>query len=208
MQKYSTDIPTAILDDNSLCHTPGWLTVYHAHPMTREYLSASYEYLPAGVGLPAHGYADKPTLPENTKALLRASEGNKWECVPDYRGQTAWDITTRQAFTITEAGELASHLTLMTPASEYDVWEGKRWIKDVAAEQAAIQNAARAEKTQRLDVAGQKITSLERAIKLNMATQAEIDALKAWETYSVLLNCVDISTAPDIDWPTPPDEEA
>ncbi|MEN3260064.1 tail fiber assembly protein [Sodalis endosymbiont of Spalangia cameroni] len=208
MHKYSTDIPTAILDDNGLCHTPGWLTVYHAHPLTREYLSASYEYLPAGVGLPAHSYADKPALPKNTEALLRASKGDKWECVPDYRGQTAWDITTRQAVDITEAGKLASHLTLMAPASEYDVWEGKRWINDVAAQQAAIQNVARAEKTQRLDVAGQKITSLERAIKLNMATQAEIDALKAWETYSVLLNRVDITQAPDIDWPTPPDEEA
>ncbi|MEN3260720.1 tail fiber assembly protein [Sodalis endosymbiont of Spalangia cameroni] len=204
MHKYSTDIPTAILDDNGLCHTPGWLTVYHAHPLTREYLSASYEYLPAGVGLPAHGYADKPTLPENTKALLRASEGNKWECVPDYRGQTAWDINTRQASMITEPGKLASHFTLMAPASEYDVWNGQRWIKDVAAEQAAIQNTAHEEKTRRLDVAGQKITSLERAIKLNMATQAEVDALNAWETYSVLLNRVDISTAPDIDWPEAP----
>lgn len=50
-----------------------------------------------------------------------------------------------------------------------------------------------------------KIAPLARAVKLGMATEEEKAALTRWETYSVLLNRVDISTAPDIDWPTPPE---
>lgn len=55
-----------------------------------------------------------------------------------------------------------------------------------------------------------KIAPLARAVRLGMATEEEKTTLTQWETYSVLLNRVDISTAPDrdIDWPQQPDKAA
>lgn len=46
---------------------------------------------------------------------------------------------------------------------------------------------------------------LQDAVDLDMATETEKSALLAWKKYRVLLNRVDISNAPDIDWPEPPE---
>lgn len=48
------------------------------------------------------------------------------------------------------------------------------------------------------------ILHLERAVRLNMATDEEKVQLDAWERYSVLLGRVDVSKGSGIEWPTPP----
>jgi hypothetical protein len=48
------------------------------------------------------------------------------------------------------------------------------------------------------------IAPLKRAVKYNMATDAEKQLLEKWEVYSVQLNRVDTSLAPDIEWPPVP----
>ncbi|HDC4619832.1 tail fiber assembly protein [Enterobacter asburiae] len=48
------------------------------------------------------------------------------------------------------------------------------------------------------------IAPLKRAVKYNMATDAEKASLEQWEVYSVLLSRVDTSLAPDIEWPPVP----
>lgn len=48
------------------------------------------------------------------------------------------------------------------------------------------------------------IKPLERAVKLGIATDAEVAALNAWEVYSVLLNRLDMA-ASDISWPAVPE---
>ena len=52
--------------------------------------------------------------------------------------------------------------------------------------------------------AGDKISVLQDAVDLDMATPQEESTLKAWKVYRVLLSRVDTSTAPDIDWPLTP----
>ncbi|EHP7004817.1 tail fiber assembly protein [Escherichia coli] len=42
---------------------------------------------------------------------------------------------------------------------------------------------------------------------MEIATEEEKALLAAWKTYRVLLNRVDTSTAPDIEWPTNPVRE-
>ncbi|AIU72964.1 tail fiber assembly protein [Hafnia alvei] len=65
---------------------------------------------------------------------------------------------------------------------------------------------AQAEETraQLMAEANQKITPLQDASDLDIATEDELIELKAWKTYRVLLSRVDISSAPDIDWPPLP----
>ncbi|MBB7444214.1 tail fiber assembly protein, partial [Escherichia coli] len=41
-------------------------------------------------------------------------------------------------------------------------------------------------------------------VPLQIATEEEKALLAAWKTYRVLLNRVDTSTAPDIEWPAVP----
>ncbi|HDX1826743.1 TPA: tail fiber assembly protein, partial [Escherichia coli] len=41
-------------------------------------------------------------------------------------------------------------------------------------------------------------------VDLDIATEEEILLLAAWKTYRVLLNRVDTSVAPDIEWPAIP----
>ncbi|ENU7545891.1 tail fiber assembly protein [Escherichia coli] len=65
-------------------------------------------------------------------------------------------------------------------------------------------SAAESKKSQLMTEANAAIAPLERAVKLGMATDEEVERLNAWERYSVLLNRVDISTAPDIAWPDKP----
>ncbi|WP_419721650.1 tail fiber assembly protein [Providencia rettgeri] len=48
------------------------------------------------------------------------------------------------------------------------------------------------------------IAPLQDAVDLDMATDEEKAQLTAWKTYRVLLNRVDTSLAPNIDWPEKP----
>lgn len=52
--------------------------------------------------------------------------------------------------------------------------------------------------------ANNAISPLQDAVDLDMATEEEVAALQEWKKYRVLLNRVDTSTAPNIDWPEKP----
>ncbi len=57
-----------------------------------------------------------------------------------------------------------------------------------------------------MQVASEHIAPLQDAVDLEIATEEEASLLTAWKKYRVLLNRIDTSTAPDIDWPTIPAE--
>ncbi|AHF77563.1 Bacteriophage tail fiber assembly protein [Sodalis praecaptivus] len=63
-------------------------------------------------------------------------------------------------------------------------------------------------KQQLMDEATRDMAPLQDAIDLDIATETEKTALLAWKKYRVQLNRVDISTAPDIDWPEEPERVA
>jgi len=56
-----------------------------------------------------------------------------------------------------------------------------------------------------LEQAGKFIAPLQDAVDIEIATEAEKAALLAWKKYRVLLNRVDISTAPKSNWPEAPE---
>lgn len=66
--------------------------------------------------------------------------------------------------------------------------------------------AAKQTKSALLSTAAAAIAPLQDAVDLDEATADEQSQLMAWKKYRVLLNRVDTSTAPDIEWPTPPAE--
>ncbi|CAI1127339.1 Caudovirales tail fibre assembly protein [Serratia quinivorans] len=206
MSKYNSDLPTATLNDAGLAVTAGWLTVYNIEPVQREYQQAVLEYLPEGVGLPALSFKDKPTLPNKAGlALVRSIDGTAWETLPDYRGQTAYNTATGEPQTVAVIGDLPRDVTLEVPSTLFDKWDGKKWVTDTREQQQAAVDAVQQELMLRQQKAERAIAPLETAVKLGMATEGEKTALTAWETYSVLLNRVDTTTAPNVVWPQSPD---
>lgn len=204
MSNYSTQIKNAELNERGLAINAGWITVYHVNPATREYQSASYEYVMQGIGLPADSYADEPELPPVGQALRRSADGKSWEPVPDYRGQTVYSTETRQPQTVSQFGELPDNVTLLKPSTEFDVWNGKGWVIDGEAQAAAAVKAAQSELASRKAAATARINELTYAVSLDIATDEEKAALIELQKYAVLLSRIDVNST-DIEWPTAPD---
>ncbi|PHM22018.1 tail fiber assembly protein [Xenorhabdus ehlersii] len=68
-----------------------------------------------------------------------------------------------------------------------------------------LQQQAEQEKLYLMSRALNAIAPLQYAVDLHMATNAEQSKLTEWKKYMVLLNRVDCSAAPNIDWPKAPE---
>ncbi|WP_042860038.1 tail fiber assembly protein [Dickeya sp. NCPPB 3274] len=192
------------LNEQGLSTSSGYIQVYHIDPQTREYIGNTREYLMEGVGIPAHSFIDTPPAAQSGQAIVRSQDGVTWESVADSRGQTAYDKQTRQSSRISQLGDLSDTLTLLPPATAYDVWQNDGWVTDAKAQQAAQVSAAQQQLAGYLAQAEKRLTVLQYALELEMATEQEAQALKDWKTYMVQLSRVDVSSAPAIDWPTMP----
>lgn len=69
-------------------------------------------------------------------------------------------------------------LTLLKPNSEFDKWDGKKWIVDTEAQKAALITQIEQEKSRRLDEAGNTIAYLQEAVDVDLATEEEVVALQ------------------------------
>ncbi|NHB90740.1 tail fiber assembly protein [Photorhabdus cinerea] len=195
----------AKLDKNHIATVAGNITVYNYHSETREYSSASEEYLPIGFGVPAHSCIDAPDDHKQGYTICRSLDLSAWEYVADHRGETIYSIETGAAQVITELGDYPPKTTPEAPATPFDKWNGKRWVTDTQAQRQYEQQQAEQQKLSLRQQADIAITPLQDAVDLNIATDAEQFALTAWRRYRVLLNRVDCSTAPDIQWPEQPE---
>ncbi|MCA6969316.1 tail fiber assembly protein [Pectobacterium carotovorum] len=203
MSNYSTQIKNAELNERGLAINSGWITVYHVNSETREYLSASYEYVMQGVGLPADSYADEPQLPPVGQALRRSADGKAWEQVPDHRGQTVYSTETRQAQTVMQFGELPENMTFLAPATEFDQWNGATWVTSLEEQQLATTKSLQQELAARRTTANTRIAELNYAVDLAIATDEEQERLTQWKIYLVTLNRIDL-TAASVVWPVAP----
>lgn len=202
MKKYNLDIEQAEIGENGLATKAGWVKVYIADPQTCEYLNASMENIYFDVSVSAGAYIDAPELPTKAGfAVVRSEDGSKWEILTDNRGKIAYSTETRQSIEIDFIGDLPDTLTLLEPKTEFDKWNGKKWVTDTEAQKAALVAQAEQEKKQRLEEANTTITYLQDAIEVGLDDDDYQAKLTVWKTYRVLLNRVDTSLVPDIEWP-------
>lgn len=205
MNKYNLEITAGEIGQDGYVSNTGWVKTYYINEATREYIGATMEHITIGGGLPAGAYLDAPQLPEKDDiAIVRSADENSWLYVNDYRGKTAYSTETRQPLEVDFIGDLPDTLTLLEPKTEFDKWNGKKWVTDTEAQKAALIAEADNEKAQRLDEANNMITYLQDSVDVGIATDDEITALTQWKTYRVYLNRIDTSTAPDIEWPVKP----
>ncbi|OTA20167.1 tail assembly chaperone [Xenorhabdus beddingii] len=80
---------------------------------------------------------------------------------------------------------------------------GKISLKIPSSEE--LRQQAESRKRQLLRAANEKIDICQDAVNLELATEAERSVLTQWRHYRVLLNRVDCSDAPDVDWPEQPE---
>lgn len=94
----------AILNSKFIATKAGEITVYNYDSETREYISASTEYLAVGVGIPAYSCLDAPGTHKAGYAICRSADLNSWEyaSMPHMRVQVAISLT-RQKSVITSA---------------------------------------------------------------------------------------------------------
>lgn len=197
---YSLTPEIASLGKNQLAKKTGWLTVYHADETTREYTGASYEFIMKDTGLPAYSYIDAPTQPDAGYGIIRSLDNRRWEYIPDHRGETVFNTLTRETLTVSELGDYPIQTTPQEPTSEFDVWNGEKWVTDHAAMNAAAVAEADVRKTALITSASAIIAPLADAAAGGYIDEANKSQLAAWQKYRYQLTKVDI-TAAEIVWP-------
>ena len=119
--------------------------------------------------------------------------------------KTVYDVASGDALFISELGPLPENVTWLSPEGEFQKWNGTAWVKDAEAEKLFRIREAEETKNSLMQVASEHIAPLQDAVDLEIATEEETSLLEAWKKYRVLLNRVDTSTAPDIEWAEEPD---
>ncbi len=142
-------------------------------------------------------------IPAGFVAVFNSDEAS-WHLVEDHRGKTVYDVASGDALFISELGPLPENVTWLSPEGEFQKWNGTAWVKDAEAEKLFRIREAEETKNSLMQVASEHIAPLQDAVDLEIATEEETSLLEAWKKYRVLLNRVDTSTAPDIEWPTVP----
>ncbi|EGF5294961.1 TPA: tail fiber assembly protein [Escherichia coli] len=199
----------AVLNSEFIATKAGDITVYNYDGETREYISTSSEYLAVGVGIPAYSCLDAPGIHREGYVICRSVDFNSWGYVPDHRGETVYSTETGESNEITAPGDYPENTTTIAPLSPYDKWDGEKWVTDTEAQHSAAVDAAEAERQSLIDAAMVSISLIQLKLQAGRKlTQAETTRLNAVLDYIDALTATDTSTAPDIEWPTPPAVQA
>ena len=201
--KYIMQPQTAILNSEGLTTSAGWLVVYHVYANTGEYSSPSYQYLPVGVGLPADSYADAPDEVDEGHAIVR--QGDKWTYPVDYRGRAVYSTESGVGMLVTAIGDIPEGFTLLKPSSEFDSWDGEKWVLDKEKQHQHDVAVAQSKQSQLLREVNAEIVHLQDAVDAEIATEQQVELLKKLKGYRFKLNQIDFDKAPNIDWSEKPE---
>ena len=199
--KYELQPQSAVLDNNGLTISPGWAVVYNVDAKG-EFLQATYQYLPIGVGLPANAYLDAPKSVKDNQAIIH--NGQQWTYPKDLRGTIIYSTETGAEITMQEVGEIPDGYTALKPTSEFDSWNGEKWVLDTEKQHQHDVDIATSQKKQLLSEANEQISYLQDAVDAEIASEQETQLLAEWKKYRVLVNRIDTEQAPNIDGPNHP----
>ncbi len=196
----------AKLNSEFIATVAGDITVYNYDNTTREYISSSTEYLAVGVGIPACSCLDAPVTHKAGYAICRSADFNSWEYVPDHRGEIIYSTETGESKEITALGDYPENTTTIAPLTPFDKWDGEKWVTDTEAQHSAALDAAEAKRQALIDAAMASISLIQLKLQAGRKlTQAENTRLNAVLDYIDAVTTTDTSTAPEINWPIPPE---
>lgn len=186
--------------------------IYHAHPVTGEYLGQGFAdpdpLDPDNWLVPAHAFLDEPPQLEQGRVACRTDGQVSWVSVEDNRG-TVYSTVTGQADLYEEIGPLPATLTRTARPSAYHCWNGSAWELDAAARDVGVRQQVLIDRDARLGLAGLRIGPLQDAVELDRATEREQALLMAWKDYRVELGRIEQQEGfpLDVRWPQSPDED-
>ncbi|EEW7508581.1 tail fiber assembly protein [Escherichia coli] len=187
--------------DFRMSEQPRTITIYNLLAGTNEFIGEGDAYIPPHTGLPANSTdIAPPDIPAGFVAVFNSDDAS-WHLVEDHRGKTVYDVASGDALFISEPGPLPENVTWLSPAGEYQKWDGVSWVKDEEAEKLFRIREAEEKKARLIQEATDNIAILQDAVNLEIATNEENSQLDSWRKYRVLVSRIDTSTAPDIVWP-------
>ncbi|PQL06872.1 tail fiber assembly protein [Pantoea ananatis] len=194
----------AQLDKDFVAINAGEISVCNYDGVSREYLSTITEILAKGVGLPANSCIDAPLEKKEGMVVCRTKDLSAWEYINDHRGETVHDIKTGESLIITELGDYPENTTPKIPLSQYDEWDGEDWVMNLVKRHEA--DIASAEKHRQSLLDNIEKTTSDWRIELLLGDISDNDKskLSAWMAYKSAVKAVDMSTAPDVNWPVLP----
>lgn len=142
--------------------------------------------------------------PEAQPEFWPCEQDGAWVLVPDHRGTKVYDTRTAQESEIKDLGELPDGVTTVAPGVLFPKWNGKKWVTDKAAKKESDIAAAEAQKQYLIAEVNAETQILQTKLALKRIKADELELLNAWLDYLDLLEAVDTSPAPDIDWPQKP----
>ena len=199
--KYQIQPKSAVLDNSGLTISAGWAVIYNVDSKD-EFLQATYQYLPIGVGLPTNTYLEALQSVKDNQAIIH--DGQQWIYSKDLRGTKIYSIETVAETILQEVGEIPDGFTELKPASEFDSWDGKKWQFDKNKQHQYEVNQALTKKNQFLAETASQLSYLQDTVDSQIASEQEAQLLVEWKKYRVLINCIDIELAPNIEWPSQP----
>lgn len=200
--KYQLQPQQPEFDANGITIIAGWALIYNIDSVTSEYTNASYEYLPVGVSLPAYAFLNAPKKVDDTLAIVRTNKG--WQYLPDHRGKTIYSTDTGLESIHTDIGNIPDNYTFLAPSSEFDSWDGEKWVLDFEKQHQHNLTQAATEKDLLIAEANSAIDDLDDIIEGGYATAEDKLTFTKWKAYRALLKRIDLNNAPDIDWPVKP----
>lgn len=194
-----------VFDKNGLATEPGDIRCFYYAPDTGEYTGWSDEYINVGVSMPGHSTDIDPG--NEVAGQVAIFKNGVWSQEEDHRGEIVYSITDGMASTIDYIGPVHDDYTTTAPSGQYDKWDGEKWVTDTDAQHAVDVKAADAEKQTKIELANEFMNSKQWPGKAAMGrlSDAEKEQYNTWLDYLDALEAVDTTSAPDIEWPTQPD---
>lgn len=190
------------LDKNGLAKSAGTLTIYNFDAVSGEFTGSSDEFLAQGVGLPANACMTEPPATEAGRVAFYRD--GSWLDVADHRGETVYSVTDGAAILIDVPGDYPADTTPLKPATDWDKWDGEKWVTDPAEEKAAAIKEAIELKAVLITEANSTTQAWQTQLRLDMITDADKASLMAWMKYVQDVQAVNIHEAPAITWPQKP----
>lgn len=137
----------------------GQIRVYHYVKETGEYRGWSDEFIPVGVSLP--GATTAIEVGADTEGHVWVFDGESWHSKEDHRGEMVYSTETGEPQIIDYIGSIQDGFTINPPSSQYDKWDGVKWVTDTDAAIAADIEAAEKQKQELIASAQQSISLLQ-----------------------------------------------
>ena len=190
---------TPVFDKNGLATEPGNIRCFYFDRITLEYTGWSDEYIHVGVSMPGNSTGLEPG--ENELGTVQIYTGSSWEKKEDHRGKESYSMVDREEQIIDYIGLVRDGWTLSKPLTNYDKWDGTKWVTDSDAQKAAQVAETTNRKAALIAEATVMIAPLQDAKDGGYIDDEDIPVLTAWQKYRYALTKVDPANP---SWPERP----